>query len=1014
LKSLIRNIAFLIFAGSFFCQVYGQTLFLNKFTSDDKAGLPQNSIYSLLKDSDGFIWIGTEGGLSKFDGKVFQNFGVKDGLAAPHITYLFEDSKGNLWVGTTLGLSKRQGNDFVSFTMQDGLSENYIYCIAEDQSGGIWIGTLNGGATLYFNGAFSKIQEAQGLTAKSINDIALDNEGSTWFSSTGQGAFRYKDNSFEQFTTKNGLLSDSVFSMHVRKNGELVLGTLKGISIYKDGNFKNYGLKLGLFEDAVTQIVEDNYQHLWFTYQKEGVVHFDGNVFTRYTEKNGLPNNSVRSALEDIRGDIWFGTSNGLVRYPAERFEILRSNDNAKDRIVYAISEDRSGNIWFAEFGYGVFKFRNNKITSYTTKEGLVEDNVGSIFNDKDGNIWFGTLGGVSKWDGAKFSNITLKNGLLGEMVFSVIQDNDGNMWFSGEGGVAKYDGNKLTTFTDTDGLAPGWIYGSYLDTKGNIWFGSSDGGVSMFNGRRFITYTKEDGLPGNAIFSIMQDKYGTFWFTSEGSGIYRFDGEEFYNYNTADGLSSDICYSIIEDAGYLYVSTTRGITRIEYNAIEDKGRDAFKKFTNKQGLPSVEMTQGGAFKDSKGYLWFGTHAGIAKFDPKKKPNLYPPQIHLTTVKIVDSTYFLDTLQSHYFDLSHTQSDLRFDFIGIDFDSPDQMIYQYRMQGLQDTTWRETSERYVPYPFLPAGDYQFEVRARNGDGLYSAIPARLSFTINPPFYATWWFTTLIVLIGISSVYVLYVVKTRQVKRRNLELALMVKERTKELQLEKEKSDELLLNILPESCVIELKEAGVVQPRDYKNTSILFTDFKGFTYTASVLPADKLVKELNEIFKGFDDIVGRYGLEKLKTIGDAYMAACGLPEEDEHHAINMVLAATAMQDYMKERGKTAAIKWDMRAGIHSGMVIAGVVGTRKFTYDIWGDTVNVAARMESSGEPGEVNISAFTYMLIKDYFFCEYRGKHDAKNKGKMDMYFVRGIKPDSGIDPTRKFVTAQVAKEIVI
>ena len=218
---------------------------------------------------------------------------------------------------------------------------------------------------------------------------------------------------------------------------------------------------------------------------------------------------------------------------------------------------------------------------------------------------------------------------------------------------------------------------------------------------------------------------------------------------------------------------------------------------------------------------------------------------------------------------------------------------------------------------------------------------------------------------------------------------MVRLRTRELETEKNKSDELLLNILPVSLVRELKEKGSVQPREFKNVTILFTDFKEFTYTASVLPAEELVKELNEIFLGFDNIIEQNGLEKLKTIGDSYMAAGGLPQEAEDHAIKVVNAAIEMQELIKERNKNSAIKWDMRAGIHSGNVIAGVVGTKKFTYDIWGDTVNIASRMESSGEANQINISAYTYMLVKDYYDCEYRGKVDAKGKGKIDMYFIK-------------------------
>ena len=376
--------------------------------------------------------------------------------------------------------------------------------------------------------------------------------------------------------------------------------------------------------------------------------------------------------------------------------------------------------------------------------------------------------------------------------------------------------------------------------------------------------------------------------------------------------------------------------------------------------------------------------------EEKVKSFLQSP-IYIKNVRIIDQETVTDTIPKMVLDLDYTQNNVSFDFIGLEFIAPEKVLYKYKLEGI-DANWTETNEHLITYRSLPANIYNFKVVCRNSDGIWSEQEASVPLIITPPFWETWWFYTLSTILGLSGVYMFYTYKTRQVKRRNLELAQMVKRRTKELEDEKDKSDALLMNILPSSCVEELKEKGYVQPREFKNVSILFTDFKGFTYTASVLPADSLVNELNEIFKGFDDIVSKYGLEKMKTIGDSYMAAGGLPQETRDHALITVYAALEMQDFIRKRGESAPIKWEMRVGVHSGSVIAGVVGTKKFVYDIWGDTVNLASRMESSGEPGKVNISAYTFMLIRDHFECEYRGKMDAKGKGKVDMYFVGGFK----------------------
>jgi adenylate cyclase len=222
--------------------------------------------------------------------------------------------------------------------------------------------------------------------------------------------------------------------------------------------------------------------------------------------------------------------------------------------------------------------------------------------------------------------------------------------------------------------------------------------------------------------------------------------------------------------------------------------------------------------------------------------------------------------------------------------------------------------------------------------------------------------------------------------------IYVRKTKKIIEKEKDKSDKLLLNILPFETAEELKEKGTATPKQYEMVTVLFTDFKGFTLIAEKLTPEQLVEELNHCFLEFDLIIDKYNLEKIKTIGDSYMCAGGIPVQNTSNPIDAVMAGIEIQacmDRLKvERQAKGQDCWELRVGIHTGKVIAGVVGKNKFAYDIWGDAVNVASRMESSGAPGKVNISGSTYELVKDLFTCEYRGKVKAKNKGEIDMYFV--------------------------
>jgi len=241
----------------------------------------------------------------------------------------------------------------------------------------------------------------------------------------------------------------------------------------------------------------------------------------------------------------------------------------------------------------------------------------------------------------------------------------------------------------------------------------------------------------------------------------------------------------------------------------------------------------------------------------------------------------------------------------------------------------------------------------------------------------------------------------------------LEQKNQKLEKEREKTDNLLLNILPYEIAEQLKNKGAVDAKTYRRVSVLFTDFKGFTSISEQLSPQEIIKELGVFFAEFDGIIGGHFIEKIKTIGDAYMCVGGLPLRNKSNPIDTVLAGLKMQRFAtqinKKKIKEGFLPWHLRLGIHTGKVIAGVIGSKKFAYDIWGDTVNTASRMESAGEVGKVNISGDTYKHVKDYFECEYRGKIEAKNKGEIDMYFVHGLKPEyckanSNITPNKNFM----------
>jgi len=340
----------------------------------------------------------------------------------------------------------------------------------------------------------------------------------------------------------------------------------------------------------------------------------------------------------------------------------------------------------------------------------------------------------------------------------------------------------------------------------------------------------------------------------------------------------------------------------------------------------------------------------------------------------------------------------------------DTLRYQYYLKGFDKewTPWKQSS--YKEYTNLPADHYIFQVRYMAQDGKIGEILV-LKFTVLP----IWIFSRLAIFLYLILLLLiirgLYDQMNLRFARKQYMLEQIINNRTEDLIIEKEKTEALLANLLPKNTADEIMTKGKATKIKYNFVTVLFSDIQGFTKIAEEMNPEILIDELDKFFFYFDTVVEKYGIEKIKTIGDAYMCAGGIPEKNRTNPVEVILAALEMKVYMNRLKETSELEgmkyWDIRIGIHTGTVVAGVVGQKKLSYDIWGDTVNTASRMESSGEAGRINISGTTYEFVKDFFVCEYRGKMPVKYKGELEMYFVEGIVPDLRNDeggPNRKFI----------
>lgn len=336
--------------------------------------------------------------------------------------------------------------------------------------------------------------------------------------------------------------------------------------------------------------------------------------------------------------------------------------------------------------------------------------------------------------------------------------------------------------------------------------------------------------------------------------------------------------------------------------------------------------------------------------------------------------------------------------------------FQYYMEGFESewTQWRQSN--YKEYTNLSTGRYLFHIRYIGPDEKTGELPP-VAIKVLPIWYLSVPAISIYLILFFLIVWAIYEQLDLRFSRRQYLLEQIIYKRTEDMIIEKEKSEALLANVLPKNTASEIIEKGKATKIKYNFVTVLFSDIQGFTRIAEETNPEVLIDELDKFFFYFDSVVEKFGIEKIKTIGDAYMCAGGIPEKNRTNPVEVILAALEMKEYMNRLKETSELEgmkyWDIRIGIHTGTVVAGVVGQKKLSYDIWGDTVNIASRMESSGEGGKINISGTTYEFVKEFFACEYRGKMPVKYKGELEMYFVNGILYDLCDEkgaPNRKFI----------
>ena len=720
-------------------------------------GLSESVVNDLMQDDHGYLWIATGYGLNRFDGITFQNYYEENGLLNNKIYSLFEDREGTIWIGTGGGVNIMEDDSLQTIAELEPLTRSTVLEIYQDSHGEYWFATDGEGIWHYDRrGELTQYTEVHGLANNRVRDILEDGDGTLWFGTRG-GLTSLSDGSFRTFTSRDGLAEDRVRDLALTPDGSLWIATRGGLSLFRGGAFENYTEAQGLINNRIQSLSPDDEGGLWLG-TEQGASHFDGSEFKNYTVEQGLSNNIIYATLFDREKNIWFGTFGGGINlFFGDHLKNYSMEQGLPNNVVTSITQDQGGNHWITTYGGGLSKFDGESFETYTEQQhGLVDNKVYTAMVDHLNRLFIGTRWGLSIYDGNRFRNFD-ETELPYRKIRAIEQlQSHEAYWLGTYGeGVLEYRDGSFTLMQEEHGLANNTVMSVEETQNGDIWL-ATYGGVSRYRDGEFTNYTIRDGLPNNGVLNILESSDGRLWVSTFG-GIAYFEDGEFTAITEEEGLQDEVCYFIIEDReGTFWIGTNEGIIRFDFETYRqadtrEERLSTFKLITQDQGLIANEMNAGASFIDREGVLWFGSVGGVTSYNPAEAPvNDVPPKIHIQQIRVSGEP----VERRRGLEVSSDNRNITIAFIGISFTAPEQVTYEYRLRGSGEG-WQRTGQRTVRYSAMLPGEYTFQVRAQNSDGVWSAETSTLTFQVLAPFWLRWWFILLVLLAVGGIVYLIY-------------------------------------------------------------------------------------------------------------------------------------------------------------------------------------------------------------------------------------------------------------------
>lgn len=769
-------------------------------------GLPSDSIRAITQTTDGYLWLGTEEGLARFDGYSFVNFSKADG-ALPNNTVnaLLPGDRGSLWIGTSGGLAKYADGRFKIFTKQDGFPGSGVGSLAADRDGSLWF--ASGGLLYRFkDNRFTAWPRKSLAPLASAEVVYEDPQHQIWVSGIGGLLKRAAGRFIPVLGPKE--LGDAYFTELRSTPYGLWMGGTKGvIQLGTDGRLVHYTTRNGLPHNLVKSVYADRNGNVWVG-TVGGLSRLQNAHFiSPSTNNRDVITERVWSLFEDREGDLWVGLNSALMRLRDDRFLTYGRPEGLPSDEPIVVHQNGSGLVWVGYHDGGLVSFVPGDFPAggfrvYTTADGLPSNEVFSIRDAQNGDLLVGTGNGLVRMHAGRFTNYSIPDGLGHRAVYDVLEDHSGEMWAATAAGVYKRRGNVWIPVFQGGGSSSEITVALAEDRKGNIWAGMFGAGLWLLKGpalagrgpRRFSV---SDGLSSNQIRSLYVDSDNALWIGTSGGGLSEYRDGIFHRYGARDGLLSDNVVHVEDDLnGNLWLSTPRGICEVPRHQLREfaEGKLRLLKPTNfgvEDGLRSAQCAPGfppggGGTRTSDGRLWFPTSQGLSSIDPSSPahaPDSSDPVAQILDVAVNGTPMNLSLAAK----LKPGSDWVQFRYSGIYLRAPERVRYETMLDGL-DQGWKPAANhRVATFNPLPHGRYVFKVRAMLPEG--NTSEADLAFEVQPHFYQTLWFSLLTAACFLGAIYAIHLVHLRQIHGR---FALVLDERTR---LAREIHDTLAQNLI---------------------------------------------------------------------------------------------------------------------------------------------------------------------------------------------------------------------------